>query len=681
MAAAILSGCSTIGNSNLSIQFDKVFTDDETEYTTISLTAEDGTLYTYFVESEGLLNIPEIPKGAYTISINRFGAVETFTETIDKKEMSLDYRLFYDTKGSITEGTHYIINNNEQFMNISKMIGAKAGIYYHLNCSLDFSGYAITPIESFDGILDGRYYGINSGLGYNISNISLIDADSDNMALFRINNGVIKNIVFTSVSIEGKEGVSAICGLNYGDITYCDVTSGMIIGHNYVGSISGIDRGSISNCTSTANIVCSEYYGRIAGISYSNMTLGAYGIRPNVNGITEITEEMSAIDKYLTAMNNWYALDNRAVLETAEMTMDVTDTVSAAINQLKGAFAAFSLQQIALNIVKGLDFNATEVIIARRIYEGDYEEGLSRILVSGGGYTKATSFDDILNQFLVIPQFAEMLNGIDMQFPFGFAAYYNEADNERGEFQITDDATVLSSGNVENISYILGDEVYTVNITNDLIEYALAEDISNDDVNKILAYIAEAKGEIMNLSTLDFSDPLAILDVSDEIHSNGTYKFTMTIDPNIAYKYVIDRIQLAMDTELAGTIGEGTTINAVFAKAIALTVEIYDNGNLKSVILNDLDATITINLTAATKERIRQVVASVDFDDDGYANDVTNFQIDNVKVKVSGKISDKYSYSKTDTDIDIYLSDFDKENKIRIIDKMSEEQQNPENID
>lgn len=667
-----LTACGGVSYSSIDLQFDPVMSDSPEHFTEITFHNETiGELLQYTVPQDGIFSIEAIPRASYRVTVSRFGSEEIFDLDIKSKHYSLDKRLFQDVKGGLTEGTHYIIASTEQFMNLAKMSGAKTTVYYHLSNDLDFKDKEYNPISSFNGVLDGRYYGVNSGQGFKISNINISLQDQDDVGLFRVNEGEIKNILFDKIKVTGKDNVGVVAGVNLGIISNCDIISGTITANNFAGSYTGIDRGSISLSTSTATVNCEGYFGRIAGISYSNMTLGAYGIRPSLAGVNSING-LTPLEMYLVALDNWYALDNRAVLQTAEMKVDVTDTVNTVINNIKSAMPRFSLEGIILGLIGGREFSVTEVIIARRIYEGNYDDGLQRLLVTGGGFTKATSFDPLLNTFMALPEIGDMIKDLDMQFPFGYAVYYDEKAGELIELQMTTNAYVASDNTV---SYTLEDEVYYANITQDIQEFAEEDDNFDQELlDKIFFYIAEGKNNMLKLEFMDLSAEGAVVDVKDITHNNGIHKFTLVVDGHYAFKYLKDRMQQAIDDEFLGTVAEGTTINLVFHKDIEFIVEIWDNGNLRALRLNDLDATITVNLTSDTQEMIKDIVAGIDFNNDGRVGDVKNFKLESVSVSVSGNIRDQYSYSRTDTDIDIYLEEFDKP-KIRILDQINEETQ------
>jgi hypothetical protein len=668
IALASFGACSSIGNSDLTLQFDKVITEDGSGIFTVNFQNNETSDSIFsLIPSDGQLLLSEVPKGDYTVTIDRYGVIETFNVSLEKAHHSFDYRYFADTKGSVVDGNHFIIATPAQLLNMLVLSTAETPLYYHLGADIDMNGISVIPAALFKDTLDGRNYGVTTGQGFAINNLTISSTNNDT-ALFGINEGIIQNLIFNNVNISGGDRVAAIAATNKGLIDNCDVIGGQITANDYAGGIAGTDEGLILECTSTVSITCTGYFGRIAGISYSDVTLGAYGIRPATAGETAITAEMDELEMYLTALDNWYAMDNRSVLQSAEVTVDFSDTVHDVINGIKSAFGSYSIQGLVLNILLNNDIWVTEQLAMRRIYEGAVEDGLSRMLISGTGYTKATSFDTILNALMAIPQFSEMLADIDIKFPFAFAGYYNEEDNERVEILFSGDA-VENGGKVD---YEWGDEVITVNITDDLNEIAEQEDIDESDVDKILAYIAEAKEEILTLSPIDMEIDDAVKSVSDSTYENGIYKFTLTLNPNLAFKYIIDRIQRAMDEEFLGTTGEGTTIEANFAEDPTLTVEIWDNGNLKSLKLNGLDVTFVINLTPATQAQFNSEVKGIISDMEGNASAIGNYAPETVEISVKGKLYDSYSYSRSDTEIDIYLNQFNSRTKVRALDKFNE---------
>lgn len=666
MSLSVVSGCDTLGNSSLEIVVDRVFEDDEELLTTITFdNVSKDKSYTYTASNEGLISVKKIPKDDYTVTISRFGAKEIFELNINKNEYSLDYRLFYDAKGSALEGTHYIISGREELFNLNKMQNANTTVSYHLNSDIDLGNDEIVPIESFNGKLNGRAYGEIIGEGYKISNFSIIRPEEDSIGLFKENSGTIRNLIIDNASLEGREEVGAITGLNLGRIINCDVRNSSITAINYAGALVGIDRGSISlmnsNTAFSVSINSNDYYGRIAGMSFSNMTLGAYDIKPNQAGIYSIDENMSALEMFNTAIANWNSLDNRAVLHTAEIKRDVTDTAKKVIDSVKNAFKKISLERIVLDFLARNEFYALDKMDIRRVYNGSYDEGINQLLISGSGYTKSTSFDEILDGFASMPQFANFVDEIDVQFPYGFAIYYDEYDNERMEMQVSSDAYV---GDDEIVSYTLEDKIYTFNIEDDIQEFASGNDVTEQSVSRMLGYVETIKRQIMNISFLDLQLEGAIKEIESEptYNDQGYYTATMILDPDIALGYIQDNLQTFIDAETAGTTEEGTILEINHNKDIKLYFEIWENGHLKRVRMSELDVTANVFLTLETQNFL-----------DSMANQElgVGLSLEQMTVEISGFVMDKFSYSKTDTEIDIYLSEFEKEEE-KIIDVMQD---------
>ncbi len=653
---------------------------------------EDGDIEPTSI-SNGEYEYIDIKAGDYSLEINRYGQVETISITVGRKETEYNARLFGTVQGSSSEGAHYNIDSIEQLMNLRKMTEVEEVISYHITGNLDFSGIEFNPIPNFTGALIGKPYNTTSENVAIIRNINISKADTDDVALFAENNGTISNININSSNITGKERVGVLVGSNFGAVRNIGLTTSTVTGDNFVGGIVGYDEGEISNCTASVTLNCSEFFGNIAGISFNNPLLGAYGFGTSLAGVTPITSSMSATEKYLTAIDNWYALDNRAVLNIGETKIDITETMNNAINQVYGEFggltAPYYFIQAILQLIRSqnLDFSIREKVFVKRIYNGDYEEGLNEVYVVGNAFTQETSFDSVITPLITIMSgVSSDIEMPDINFPMGFIVYYNETDDtpsddfnssEMIEMQISDDAYV-SNGNVYSE---FGNELYYVNIPEDL-DYLVTEDeISEDFSTKVYNdYIIPMKDELTNLTMLDLETQGAVVSTLEDTLIDGVYNISLEVDPSIAFKYIFDEVQAKMDIELLGTIGEGTTIDVNYDSNIILDIMIWENGNLKSVSLRGEDsalgATIIINLTEATREKIRQEVASIDLDGNGsLTNDVDDFDLEEVKFELTIEMLEKYSYSKGDTSIDVYRQDQESMERLRLVEEMLKEEE------
>lgn len=187
----------------------------------------------------------------------------------------------YDSKA---DQVIYKIETAEDLYNIRTSPGA---IYLLMN-DIDVSEYPVwTPINNFDGILDGN--------GYTIEGLK-IDGRLKRSGLFDINQGIIRNIVIqepeiSSISTEIKainigiiavenkgtiknvyidevnmewitlEGsiVGGLVGKNNGKIQYCHV-SGMVKGKVVGGLVGRNEKLGVIGCSSFSGVVESYYY-------------------------------------------------------------------------------------------------------------------------------------------------------------------------------------------------------------------------------------------------------------------------------------------------------------------------------------------------------------------------------------------------------------------------------------
>lgn len=134
---------------------------------------------------------------------------------------------------------------------------------YMLTADIDLSSEDNwAPIEGFSGFL--------SGGGHTISNLTINAVNSENIGLFGLLTGSVKNLKIENaqVSARGNAGKAGIlAGTNEGAVSSVTV-SGSIAPqyYDYVGGIVGHNNGgTIKNCVNHADVTGANYVGGIAG--------------------------------------------------------------------------------------------------------------------------------------------------------------------------------------------------------------------------------------------------------------------------------------------------------------------------------------------------------------------------------------------------------------------------------
>ncbi|MCL1807114.1 MAG: prepilin-type N-terminal cleavage/methylation domain-containing protein [Oscillospiraceae bacterium] len=151
-------------------------------------------------------------------------------------------------------------------------------------------------------VVNGVFNGTYNGGGLEIRNVTINAASADEIGLFAVNGGTIRNVAMTGVYISGREFVGGIAGRNSGTIerSYIGKKSGssdihdynQVLGDRYVGGITGSTTTKIDTCytdfTRVGRDEWSEYVGGVAGYldggTVSNVFYNYGNWNPQVNG-------------------------------------------------------------------------------------------------------------------------------------------------------------------------------------------------------------------------------------------------------------------------------------------------------------------------------------------------------------------------------------------------------------
>ncbi len=148
--------------------------------------------------------------------------------------------------GQGTEGSPYLISDAEELEQAIAAInvgGAYAEAYYQLDANIQLKGESIPSITAFSGTLDGA--------GHTIESYSL-SSDFETDALVRKNEGTIRNLALTDVTVTGPNTAETsrrggLCFQNYGTIEQCYV-EGSVSGGHRSGGIAAENYATIQNC-------------------------------------------------------------------------------------------------------------------------------------------------------------------------------------------------------------------------------------------------------------------------------------------------------------------------------------------------------------------------------------------------------------------------------------------------
>ena len=149
------------------------------------------------------------------------------------------------------------------------------GAYYRLMADINLSNYeSFNPTDlsfykNFDPIGSEKtpFSGIFDGNGHTINDL-IINNDSNNVGLFRVNIGEIKNVRFENTNVTGDSNVGILVGVNLGKISKSYAT-GNVIGKNIIGGLVGLNNGQISDSHAKGNVEGTFGVGGLIGYKFS----------------------------------------------------------------------------------------------------------------------------------------------------------------------------------------------------------------------------------------------------------------------------------------------------------------------------------------------------------------------------------------------------------------------------
>lgn len=301
------------------------------------------------------------------------------------------------TKLSGRDVTYIWVADGEQLKGVQDVVKAHSDYNFALKNDInatDVSGYQAigSGDTAFTGKFDGRG---NRIIGLNVSS----SASNDNVGVFGVNEGTIKNLKVYSSTFKGYDNVGAIAGTNKGTIDNVTTlgntvealgsTDSVVLDGKHVGAAGGVvgtNNGTVNNATSRDSVIAGEATkstttaGGIAGIntglvsnSQSHSAVIASGSKNNTYSLGGIVGVNTASGKGLDNVNA-YGVTGSSILvdNTGGIAGLNSGTLNDAYNEsiVKGSsnvggIAGTNSGEISL-IVNGASVTA----------EGDYTGGL-----------------------------------------------------------------------------------------------------------------------------------------------------------------------------------------------------------------------------------------------------------------------------------------------------------------
>lgn len=630
----------------------------------------------------GSTEIANVPQGSATVKITRYGAVETRETAIGGKgSFSLDLRLFGNLETEESGEVYYTVNSAEQLKNISCLSGAAEAFNLKLASDIDLGGKTFA-ISDFNGTLDGK----RGSAYYIISNFNL-NTDLNGAGLFLKNHGTLKNIKMTSSNVIGADNVGALVGENYGNIEKCSVAGGTVKGNSYVGGMCGIDYGLITDCTATAEISAQSYYGKVIGASLGYISRGTfselvgYGIKPAVSGKSPVSEGQTPIQMLLTAMDNWSALNHRTKLFRLGMTLNPLNFMKAISSAYLGNLperykrdtylldgsidSNTKLIITAMRMIQGMKkITASGFTDVRLVYDGTEEDGLQKLFAYCDAFVSDTSLDNLLALF---GDFSGLYD------PFSAAFYLdNEEDYLMGSFG--EEAAFLDPAAETLNKRVAADfdtEVYWGKIIADLDRYS-ADDLTKDTIfsdsdfiKMVKEYIDIVKDYLLHSDLAGWDALLSLSGVTSSRTKNGDlYTVEITVGGETLYKELIDFINERLAKDVDGDFA-GLQVSVTFNKPVTVKAEIWDNGNIKSLVVDNVDFTVKAALPEAGQDWLESMAKK-------YFTYLSGFRLNEIEFTVTNStpLIQMFSYSESDTDIELQKKVFsnDTEKYVNFVD-------------
>ena len=166
-----------------------------------------------------------------TMDVTSPSTINIVRGQITKVKNDVTYRLF--AGGAGTDADPYILKSAQHWANMAATASKNSnwnGVYFQLGSDINFANKAVTPINTFEGTVDGN--------GYTLSNAKIGNGEASHQAFFPMLAGTVKNMNFDNIIVTGGKASGAassaavICAGNNNaafTIENCHVSNSTII--------------------------------------------------------------------------------------------------------------------------------------------------------------------------------------------------------------------------------------------------------------------------------------------------------------------------------------------------------------------------------------------------------------------------------------------------------------------
>ncbi|MDR2267051.1 MAG: hypothetical protein LBE09_05670 [Christensenellaceae bacterium] len=636
-----------------------------------NLSDNDNFSYDTVLSSTGITNIEEFKSGVYeSVIITRYGHTvkhENVEIKAKKGVATYDIRLF--ARYSVVDGNKpsYSITNATQLNNINQVANSTIPLAFKLEASFDV--IENTYIPEFNHTIDGQ---LPDGSNATLDNFRI--SGEDNVGLFGVNNGTIKNITLLRANASGSNNVAVLCGINNGTIDNVTITKSTISGVNFIAPLCGIDNGFIQNVNVSGNSITSSggYYGSVVGISFSNISYGAFGTRPSFTAAKGVNDSMTPLQILQTGIANWTQLENRAKLLKGDFKVDLTNLLEIAESALR------SSNDFLFSVIAGLLHNVYTLsnhTEAKLIYDNTNisEEELGHAIGIINSYLTNDPNNSALAAMFNLPNIDLILNAalitmnIGLKFedlmdlildnPLSGAAYY-EGDTDYLQFTGADIEDTYVDKSTGQAIATFNQPYYTALVEEEIRKQGKIENIDDVYIAVALKYVEEAKKYLFlgDFIEWDLADP-AMFTSQTKTFFDGVYTIKLETNPDkLMEKFLAFINQGLVDIgeaiievfgEATSPIGRGTQIKFDFAENAkpVINAQVFDNGYVRYWSLDNF----SVNIVIIIEPKLKQLII-----DNAKANRMTvDFETVTIGISILKPFTNLYSYSRSDSDTEL----------------------------